>query len=182
MARELGWRYAGMSAVMHELLGVTGRAREWEAGFDARRAADARIDRLADERMTEFVAGLENVVVDAWLQPWLQPVGSVLNVWLESDRRSRAVKCAVSFLRNGERRSVAESGDLVSAKDGFSQEQFARLYGIAFSYSPEVFDLRCDNSGYIEAPTLEASDRGIREFQEVLMRDVEGLLAEDPSS
>ncbi|MCP2244254.1 hypothetical protein [Lentzea aerocolonigenes] len=181
LARELGWRYVGMSTVMRELLGVTAQAREWEPGFDARRAADVRIDRVADERMTEFIAGQEKVVVDAWLQPWLQPAGTAVNVWFESDHRSRAMKCAVSFLRNGEERSLAASSDLVAAKDLFSREQFARLYGISFSYSPEVFDLRCDNSGFIRTPTVDDSDRGIRDFQRVLMRDVEGLLADRPS-
>ncbi|WP_253728253.1 hypothetical protein [Lentzea aerocolonigenes] len=171
----------GMSTVMRELLGVTAQAREWEPGFDARRAADVRIDRVADERMTEFIAGQEKVVVDAWLQPWLQPAGTAVNVWFESDHRSRAMKCAVSFLRNGEERSLAASSDLVAAKDLFSREQFARLYGISFSYSPEVFDLRCDNSGFIRTPTVDDSDRGIRDFQRVLMRDVEGLLADRPS-
>lgn len=43
-----------------------------------------------------------NVVVDAWLQPWLYRGDDALRIWIESSVVTRLMKASVTVLRRGE--------------------------------------------------------------------------------
>jgi cytidylate kinase len=123
-AQELGWTYIGMSGFMRQLTRESS-VNEWAPAVDTIRAADPSIDRRADLLMSEFVVKNEQIVVDAWLQPWLCKCDSTIRIWLESDHPSRLLKCAVSYCRIGQR--VPDGlAEILSRKDGFAQYQFMK--------------------------------------------------------
>jgi hypothetical protein len=64
----------------------------------------------------------------------------------------------------------------VRGKDRFSVEQFRSLYGIRFGPDAGLFDLLIDNSGYIQAASIIASDEGIEAFRPVFLSAVTSLL------
>lgn len=171
LARELGWAYIGMSEIMSSVIPPSLRgSREWETSHDEYRASHATVDQKVDQLMSDRVRATSNLVVDAWLQPWLY-TAPALRVWIDSDRRSRAMKCVVSFLREG-KSPPEDPVELIDRKDQFSVKQFQANYGVAFGPDNRVFDLTVDNSRYISAPTIMASDVGIRSFHLVLLQQV----------
>lgn len=173
LAESLGFSYAGMSAILRDRAGATlTGTREWTPALDAFRSGNDDFDRRCDEDMSRWLASLRGpVVVDAWLQAWLCDSNEALRIWLESDRDSRLAKCAVSYRRSGDA-PPCELAPMLDAKDGFSVERFRRLYGISFGYDDDLFDLYLDNSEYITAPTVRASDEGIAAFHPIFVNAV----------
>ncbi|MFC5288092.1 hypothetical protein ACFPM7_13615 [Actinokineospora guangxiensis] len=170
VADELGWRYLGMAEVLTEVAGFA--EPRWTPELDRARAEDPTIDQRADARMTALVGDSVEVVVDAWLQPWLVPRRGTLTVWVESSFRSRAMKCLVSAVRRGSPVDPPGANRLLEDledKDTFSRRRFRELYGVRFGYDPGTFSVRFDNSAHIAEPTVAASDRGIRLGHPALM-------------
>jgi cytidylate kinase len=164
-----GWDYLGASEIRRKLHPSVDlhSGQEWQPAIDIERSNTLKFDRMLDDIITgEIKKSRTPLVVDAWLQPWLYHEDDALRVWLHSDAASRAKKAQVSYQRIG----ISPPGniaDRVKAKDDFSVEMFRRLYGIAFAYSHEIFQLWADNSRYIRESTIDASDRGIAEYEVV---------------
>jgi cytidylate kinase len=180
LAEDLGWAYLGLSGVRRDLPGYDEAAEspgaEWEPAMDRRRSRDPGLDATADRAMTQRLATMRGpAVVDAWLQPWLSGRADAVRVWLGSDEQSRLRKASVSFLRRGMQPPDALVRD-VRQKDRFSVEQFRSLYGIRFGPDAGLFDLLIDNSGYIQAASIVASDEGIEAFRPVFLSAVTSLL------
>ena len=180
LAEDLGWAYLGLSGIRRELPGMAEAggppAAEWEPAMDRRRNRDPGLDVIADRVMAQRIAAVRGpVVVDAWLQPWLSSRSGAVRVWLASDERSRLRKAAVTFLRRG----LAPPDGLaqeIRHKDRFSVEQFRSLYGIRFGPDTGLFDLLIDNSAFIRAASITASDEGIAAFRPVFRSAVTPLL------
>lgn len=106
LAEDLGWSYVSMASVRKDLLGDrldhSEFDREWTPSHDLLRATDASIDLRADQQMTAIVTDRSNIVVDAWLQPWLYRGGDALRIWLAStivpDRGVRTLVSMDTFL------------------------------------------------------------------------------------
>lgn len=113
-----------MASIRKEILGeqlvFSERDREWTPSHDQLRAADINIDLEADQRMAAIVADRSNIVVDAWLQPWLYQAGDALRIWIESSVETRIMKTAVATMRRGEVPS-SRIADVLAAKDEFSR-------------------------------------------------------------
>lgn len=176
LAEFLGWEYLGMSEIRRSRIPASGTPHEeWHPRGDDLRAGDPRLDLDMDHRIKERIESAEApLVVDAWLQPWLCEL-SATRVWLGSDFASRVLKAQVSRLRAGLPPTSSTAGT-VARKDEFSVEHFRRLYGVDFGPDPAVFDLVLDNSGYISAASIRASDDGIGRFAPVFNAHVGGLL------
>lgn len=176
LAEDLGWSYVSMSSIRKDLLGDrldhSEFDREWAPSHDLLRATDASIDLCADRRMTAIVADCSNIVVDAWLQPWLYPGGDALRIWLESTIETRIMKASVSAMRRGDVPPV-EIAETVAVKDDFSRKRFKFLYSIDLYGDPAIFRMIADNSMYIDEPLIAKSDAGIAAFRLVLLQQVE---------
>lgn len=172
LAQDLGWAYFDMASVRKGVLGNKLDAaeldREWTPAHDQLRAVDPGVDLLADQLMTSMMNERSNVVVDAWLQPWIYRRDDALRIWIESSVETRLMKAEVATLRRGEavpcdvRKSLA-------AKDEFSRMHFHRLYSIELFGDPSVFSVLIDNSRYIDEPSIAKSDAGIAAFRRVLL-------------
>lgn len=179
LAEDLGWSYIGMASVRKEVLGDqldrSEHDREWSPSHDRLRAADSSIDSQADQRMAAIVADRSNIVVDAWLQPWLYRGGDALRIWIESTVEARVMKAAVAATRRGEIPS-SHIADIVATKDDFSRTHFKRLYSINLYGNPTIFCMIVDNSTYIDEPLIAKSDAGIAAFRPVLLQQVKFAL------
>jgi cytidylate kinase len=180
LAEDLGWAYLGLSGIRRELLGpgwaTEPSGAEWEPAMDRLRGSDPGLDVTADRVMAQRIAAVRDpVVVDAWLQPWLSGRASAVRVWLGSDEQSRLRKASVTFLRRGMQPPDGLDQE-VRQKDRFSVEQFRSLYGIRFGPDADLFDVLIDNSGYIPAASILASDEGIEAFRPVFRSAVTSLL------
>ena len=180
LAEDLGWAYLGLSGIRRDLLSpgepAGPPAPEWEPAMDRLRGDNPGLDTTADRIMTQRIAAVRDpVVVDAWLQPWLSGRAGAVRVWLASDEQSRLRKAAVTFLRRGMQPPDGLAQE-VRQKDRFSVEQFRSLYGIRFGPDADLFDLLIDNSGYIRAASIPASDEGIAAFRPVFRSAVTSLL------
>jgi cytidylate kinase len=184
LAARLGYEYLGASAVRRALLYSAHEelVSEWNPGIDLRRQRTLAADRQLDNIVTRRIeASIDPLVVDAWLQPWLCADERAIRIWLESTIESRIWKAIVTFLRDG----LAVPSDLemqVIKKDQFSRWMFSKLYEIEFRPDPKLFDLILDNSSYIEAPTVEASDFGIAKFESLLEQAVEEVCSRKKTS
>ncbi|MGH4020770.1 MAG: AAA family ATPase [Pseudonocardiaceae bacterium] len=179
LAEDLGWSYVDMASVRKEILGeqlvFSERDREWTPSHDQLRAADINIDLEADQRMAAIVADRSNIVVDAWLQPWLYQAGDALRIWIESSVETRIMKTAVATMRRGEVPS-SRIADVLAAKDEFSRAHFQRLYSIDLYGDPAIFTMMLNNSRFIDEPSIDKSDAGIAAFRPVLRRQVQLVL------
>jgi cytidylate kinase len=176
LAKYLGWSYLGSSEVRRKLPATPAHDREWHPAIDAARAKSPAFDRALDDEISCTVKNSKvPLVVDAWLQPWLYGEDNALRVWLNSDTASRTMKAAVSYLRLGMQPPKDIAAE-VRVKDQFSIQTFDRIYGIEFAYSTKLFDVLCDNSGYITEATIPASDHGISEYQPIFQKLVAGQL------
>jgi cytidylate kinase len=168
MAPFMRQAIATISPDAHRDLGV----HEWEPAIDLTRADSAEIDALADTLIARYVHGRSDVVVDAWLQPWLYD-GPAIRIWVDSDHASRCMKYIVSCLREGTEPDP-DPAQYLGAKDAFSRSTFADMYGINFGPT-EQFDIHFDNSRFIREPTIAASDAGIRDSSPLLLAEVIAL-------
>lgn len=179
LAEDLGWSYVDIASVRKDVLGDQldhpERDREWTPSHDRLRAADTSIDLQADQRMAAIVADRSNIVVDAWLQPWLYRGSDALRIWIESTIEARIMKAAVTAMRRGEI-PPGDIGDIVAAKDDFSRTHFKHLYSIDLYGNPVIFCMIMDNSMYIGEPLIAESDAGIAAFRLVLLRRVKFAL------
>lgn len=170
LAAHLGWKYLGASEVrrrLHPSIDSTSR-REWNPTLDIERSKSPELDRMLDEIISREIKNSRlPVVVDAWLQPWLYQETDALRIWLDSDFGSRVKKATVSYLRLGISPPTDIAAELKS-KDKFSVNMFSKLYDVKFSYSSRLFDIKTDNSQYINEATIAVSDRGITEYETVL--------------
>jgi cytidylate kinase len=184
LAASLGCEYLGASEVRRALLhsAHVELISEWEPTIDSRRRNTLTSDRQLDDIVSRRIeASAGPLVVDAWLQPWLCTDDGAVRIWIESTSDSRLWKAAVTFLRDG----LPVPTDLemqVTKKDSFSRWMFSKLYGIEFRPDPNLFDLILDNSSYIEAPTVEASDFGIAKFESLLEQAVEEVCSQKKMS
>lgn len=172
LARDLGWQYIGMAELRSGLISSTpGNGREWSPEIDFERSQNPDLDLRLDKSLRDLLDRSRHVVVDAWVQPWLNRAHDALRVWIHSDTRSRLDKAVVSYLRDG----IQPPPDLpeqIKSKDHFSLTTFKKLYGIEFGPDRTVFQLCLDNSNYITSPSVEASDRGIQGFHDSFIQAV----------
>ncbi|WP_327250939.1 cytidylate kinase-like family protein [Streptomyces sp. NBC_01244] len=128
--------------------------------------AGGSADRRVDETIGELLAADEPMVVDAVLAPWLHP-GRQINVWLGSDRASRAWKCSVSRLPGVI--STDDSLRLLDKKDAFTRAYLWQERAVDLYTDRSCFDLVLDNSHLIGEPTAAAARKGIRQLHQVLL-------------
>lgn len=179
LAEDLGWSYVDMASVRKWILGnhldMAERDREWTPTHDTLRAADPDIDMRADRLMASVINEHTNVVVDAWLQPWIYGEDDALRVWIESSEEARVMKGVVAALRRGEV-AAPDFRNVLAAKDNFSRKHFRQLYSIELFADPAVFDIIIDNSEYINEPSIVDSDAGIAAFRQVLLERATGAI------
>lgn len=168
LARALRWDYLGMAEVRRfQLSDVLDEEAEWSPGVDRLRTERSTLDVEADQIMRSLIhQHTSPLVVDAWLQPWLCELAGATKIWLNSDLRSRVLKAQVSLLRSG-RKPTKDIRMEVIEKDDFSVKTFRNLYSIDFGPDTDLFDLVIDNSEFISEPNIQASNRGIAEFEPV---------------
>lgn len=128
--------------------------------------AGGAADRWVDQAIGELLADDEPMVVDAVLAPWLHP-GERLNVWLGSDRASRAWKCTVSRLPGVI--STDDSLRLLDEKDAFTRQYLWQERAVDLYTDRSCFDLILDNSHLIAGPTVAAAEKGIEQLHQVLL-------------
>lgn len=128
--------------------------------------AGGSADRRVDEIVGELLATDEPMVVDAVLAPWLHP-GPQINVWLGSDRASRAWKCSVSRLPGVI--STDDSLRLLDEKDAFTREYLWQERAVDLYTDRSCFDLVLDNSHLIGEPTAAAARKGVGQLHHVLL-------------
>jgi cytidylate kinase len=156
--------YFSGSALLSELADMPG---PWKPDIDVLRSQgdlDLELDRMMVRKFESSAEG----IFDTWALPWLSSSDAV-RVWIESDMDSRVRKAAVTELRRGLRPNMSDVRKVVESKDSFSRELFTRLYDFDLYDDHEVFDIVIDNSSFIPRATIEASDRGIREFNRLML-------------
>jgi cytidylate kinase len=171
IADGLGIPYISGSALLTELVGKPG---PWTPELDRLRA-NGSLDRELDRLMIERFQHSKDGVFDAWALPWLSD-GYATRVWIESNPESRLRKAMVTELRKGLHPTIEATKRIIEEKDNFSRDLFMRLYGFDLFGEREIFDFTIDNSGFIPKASIEDSDRGIREFQIVLMNGIAARL------
>jgi cytidylate kinase len=164
LAQVLDLPYFSASQILAEILGDNG---PWSPRVDLLRA-DHDVDREVDRRILQTFDIQPEGVFDAWALPWLTS-SSALRVWLESDLPSRVRKAFVTELRRGNHPEYPEIEQLVLKKDDFSRRRFQHTHRFDIYVDRTVFDLVIDNSSYIPRASIEASDRGIKAFELVLL-------------
>jgi len=130
------------------------------AGGDADAWVDGELRRLAKGR---------DAVIDSRFLPWLPKVGTV-NVWLESDLRSRALKCWGSVRAIDPNITITQCAVHVHNKDGRDVERVAAAYGGVFASDPALHHLIVDVSVFLpvrgtiqlDADPIEHAQRYIR--------------------
>ena len=175
LAAHLGFEYLGASQLRRALLRspADDLGREWDPAVDLRRQKTPACDRMLDDLISRKIqASARPLVVDAWLQPWLSTDDAAIRVWIESSSESRTHKATVTFLRT-QAEVPPDVGTQIADKDEFSCRMFSKLYGIEFGPNPRVFDLIIDNSGYMDRPSIEASNVGIAQFEPMLEQAIE---------
>jgi cytidylate kinase len=182
LAQRLHFEYLSASQIRRTLLGSPSENGmiEWDRTVDERRKASSGPDRALDAVIAQRVRESRRpLVVDAWLQPWLSADPAHIRVWLESSVRTRNWKATVTLHRNG-LLAPADLYSQVAEKDSFSRKIFWNLYQIEFGPDPRVFDVIIDNSAYITAPTIQASDAGIAQFEPVLEQAIKERCRQAP--
>ena len=170
LAAAYGFRAVHFTDLLLRELGIPGEPDNgiWFSRFreiESMRAGGT-IDRYVDEAIGELLANDEPMVVDATLAPWLHP-GEQVNIWLGSDRASRAWKCTVSRLPAAI--STDDSLRLLDEKDSFTREYLWKERGLDLYVDRSCFDLILDNSHLISEPTQAAADVGIGRLHRVLL-------------
>ena len=170
LAQDLGYSYVSGTATLARLCGlqIDDDAPRW---LDIGPAVKARrhdgIDILLEKELLNLSRERDAQVFDVWALPWTSSDPSLLRIWLESDRESRAAKCYVS--QTGENRlDVVDCASFIDAKDRDNRSLFLRTVGFDLFTDQHVFDLVVDNSSFIRAPTREAADRGIASFAPIV--------------
>lgn len=163
--------YVSGSAMLAELVGKPG---PWTPEVDRARTEGA-IDRELDLLMLETFNASKDGVFDAWALPWLSD-SDAIRVWIESDLESRVRKAMVTELRRGLDAAIEVRRRIVEEKDNFSRDLFIRLYGFDLFTDRAIFDIIVDNSGFIPRATIQDSDRGISEFQHLLIAAIASRL------
>ncbi len=138
------------------------------------------IDDQVDEFLHAQIRENTGLVVDSWALPWHSPIPNTLNIWIGSDRVSRAWKCGVS---DGAPSTVTTRNclDLVDEKDSLSRCRFVSRYGFDLFVDRGPFGLILDNSHLMTEPSVVCSQKGIEIFQRVLMACIRSVLDDDPS-
>ncbi|MFV8173534.1 cytidylate kinase family protein [Mycolicibacterium peregrinum] len=175
LAHSLGFGTLHFTDILLDELGVAASKDDqvWFHRFDEveslREGYSA--DRRADDRVADALQSADPLIVDATLAPWLNRQAVTLNIWIGSDRASRAWKCVVSRLPG--QISTDDSLRLIDEKDNLTRTYLRRLTGSDYFVDRTIFDIVLDNSHLIAAPTRADADQGIALFQEVLQATVE---------
>jgi cytidylate kinase len=170
LAKDLGYRYVSGTATLARLCGLEfdDDAPRWlDIGPEIEARRHDGIDALLEDELVRLSCDQDAQVFDVWALPWTSEDPSLLRIWLESDRASRAAKCYVSQLEEASR-DLAECASVVDAKDQANRDLFRRTVGFDLFVDHDVFNVVLDNSSFITAPTREAADRGIAAFAPIV--------------
>lgn len=177
LSEALGFSPIHFTDLLLQELGVTSPStgsiwadRLWE--LQSLRS-DLEADRRVDRMIADLLASPAALVVDAALAPWLSSADA-LNIWLGSDRVSRAWKCSVSSLPA--QPTTEQSIRLIDEKDSLTRQYLQLERGVDLYTDRARFDLVLDLSHLIAEPTRGAADHGIECFHEVLLACVECAL------
>lgn len=181
LARQFGYDYVSASQLMLYRLGIdpdetntlwTTRMSEVEHRRD-----DKPVDQELNAYLARQLRQRDRVVFDSWSAPWLYRGGHCLRVWIESDRRSRAMKAQVSQHPHGPVLSLAACLAVIDTKDETTAARLRPLLGSDLRVDRTPFDLILDNSALIDEPSIESARRGIARFHERLIRAVGNRLS-----
>jgi cytidylate kinase len=169
LAAELGWPSLHATEI---LLGEIDPGASSDSEWFTRLAEiesmrdGGQIDDRVDELILARIRTSSALVVDSWALPWYGPK-DLINIWIGSDRLSRAWKCQVSRLPLTDF-SSEQCAALIDDKDQASRERFLYRYGFDLFSNRTPFDFVLDNSHLITAPTRASSDNGIARFGAVI--------------
>jgi cytidylate kinase len=179
LAEDLGYDYVSATEIFLELASLDalkGTDEVWFNHFDAieqLREGD-HLDDALDHQLLTLCEARNRTVFDTWALAWISPV-PVVRVWLGSDELSRRWKCYVSQLgKPGATMNKCEA--LIRKKDEGARTRFLRKHGFDLCVDHADFEVILDNTEYIDAPTREASDRGIAGFHPLLRKAVRHAL------
>ncbi|GAB3458256.1 cytidylate kinase family protein [Actinophytocola sediminis] len=176
LARCLGYDYVSASALMLNRLDVVPDETNtlW-----ARRSVEIekrRDGQPVDHQLNEFLAEQlkvrDHTVFDSWSAAWLDRSGRCVRVFIESSRRSRALKARVSQEPHGPFLSASENLRLIDEKDRSTAFRLVPLLGIDLRYDRAPFDIVLDNSRLIAKPTIDQARLGILRFHDLLHQAV----------
>ena len=152
LAEALGYHHVWAAALLLDRLGYEDvRSRESELWFGQSEAIELRraksdVDAWVDNELLRL-AVKGNVVLDSRFLPWLRGV-ECLNIWLESDFRSRANKCLRSVPSIEPHPTLAQCAVHVHEKDGRDVSRVASNYSGIFAADPQKHQLIIDISDF----------------------------------
>lgn len=170
LAERLGLPYYSASDLLRSIAAEQFDVRgdwgnRWSPRMDELRATSALDDEI-DARMVEIYNQSLNGVFDSCFLPWLCEDRQGVNIWFESDMRSRVRKCYVSHLDNS-RIDIEQAQRVVRDKDAFTESALERSVGA--KYEPDDrFDLVLTNTALMPEATVFSSVRGVAIFAEVV--------------
>jgi cytidylate kinase len=180
LARRLGYDYVSASQLMLRRLGIEPDESNTLWATRMAEVETRRDDSAVDQELNKYLATdlrqRDHVVFDSWSGAWLYQGPHCLRVWIESDRRSRAMKARVSQYPHGPILPLATCQALVDEKDDTTAARLRPLLGSDVRYNRAPFDLVLDNSTLINEPTIESARRGIASFHDQLVQIVSDRL------
>jgi cytidylate kinase len=172
-ARRLGYDYVSASSLMLSRLDVAPDESNtlWARRFDEleKRRDENPVDEQVNALLAEQLQVRDHTVFDSWSAAWLDRGSRCLRVFIESDRRSRAVKARVSQEPHGPFLSIPDCLKLVDEKDESTALRLLPLLGVDLRRDRTPFDIVLDNSALISAPNIDLARRGISRFQTLLL-------------
>jgi cytidylate kinase len=176
LAQALGYDYVSASTILADRLS-TSRDDPWrQRRRELHATRSPGIDLSLDAQCTTWARSRSGIVFDAWVLPLLDVAAPKVVVWIESSRRSRALKCRVSQLTSRAPASVEECERLVTDIDTRARSQFTNFYGVDLDSIPNSADVVLDNTAHIRRSTWQSAVRGIRSFHDELLSAVRGAV------
>lgn len=176
LARQLGFDYISASQLMLRQLNIdpdesntlwTTRMAEVE-----RRRDDCTVDEELNRHLALQLRQRDHTVFDSWSAAWLDDRPDGLRIWIESDRRSRAIKAQVSQHPHGPILCLVDCHAVVDEKDHSTAARLRPLLGVDIRYDKRPFDLVLDNSSLIATASMESARTGIARFHRQLTQAV----------
>ncbi|WP_346027568.1 hypothetical protein [Arthrobacter parietis] len=144
------------------------------------RDRDQSADDLVDAALSACLASGQDCVIDSWALPW-RSGSETLNIWIGSDRYSRAVKCRVSHLQE-KVLAIDEAMSHVDEKDTLTRHRFVHRYGFDIFADRAPFQVVMDNSHLIIHPTPADAETGIKIFHDALVAVVKAWRDSTPTA
>jgi cytidylate kinase len=170
LAEQLGYEWISATALLLEILGMTGRdpTTIWFTEYERIQQArdDDRIDTELERRLGALACAKDGLILDTWAMASIYE-GPLIRIWLESDEESRARKCLVS--QGGIKAlDLNACRQLVRAKDTRVRTQFSRRLHFDLFTDRQQYDALLTNTALIPEATDQCARAGIRTFAPVV--------------